>query len=132
MSEPTTEVVTTPVFDLDAAFDANVVNYSTVKAHGGVFRLCSLTTDEILDWLGESNDEKKKKLSGLRLAVRCICDAEGKRYIGPDGRTNTRYEAVVTKFATKEAFGNKLLVAAAMELNGMGDIAKAMAAAKNG
>lgn len=122
---------TKPVFSLDQGLDANITNYVTVDAHGGTYRLASLSTEEILDWLGEKED-KSKKLSGLRLAVRCICDADGNRYVGKDGRTNDRYEAAVVRFSTKEGRGNKMLVAAAMELNGMRDIAATLSQAKNG
>lgn len=124
------EVTKQPVFTLDEALDANQITFREVEAHGGTYRLCSLNTDEILEWLGEKED-KTKRVSGLRLAVRSICDAEGNRYIGPDGRANERYEAAVRKFQSKDAAGNKLLIAAAMELNGMTDIAKALVAAKN-
>lgn len=124
-----------PVFSLDEGLEAHVVNYRTVEAHGGTYRLASLCTDEILDWLGEKDEgkgDKIKRTANLRLAVRCICDAEGKRYIGPDGRTNERYEAAVARFQKKDAAGNKLLVTAAMELNGLGDIVRALTSAKNG
>jgi hypothetical protein len=121
MSEPTTA----PVFTLDEGLDANAITYRTVAAHGGNYRLGSLTTDELLNWLGESSDKEKKRIAGLRLAVKCICDGEGNRY------PEAQIDAVVERFKKKDAVQNKELIKAAMELNGLMDVATQIAAAKN-
>jgi hypothetical protein len=90
-----------------------------VEVHGVVVRIASCSSLDIITWSEENSDETKKRLAGLRLAVKCIVDEAGNR-VPEESR-----DAMVAALASKDAKDNGTLVRECLKLNGLDAAARA-------
>jgi len=97
------------VLSVDEMLAAEDVSYAEIEAWGGIVRVGSLTADEMIDFI-EANEGVEKRNAGLRLIVRSLVDADGKR-IGT--------EAHVKAFGKKDAGLTSKVVNRILELNGL-------------
>lgn len=66
------------VLTLDDIIKADDVEYAMVPGFkpGQVFRIRSVTADEMIKWT-EANEGEAKRTAGLRLIVKSVCDKDG-------------------------------------------------------
>lgn len=107
----------------DEYVDTPDVRYENVPTERGELQLGSVTSDDILEWLDENDDPKKKKDAGLRLLVKCVVNPDGTRI------PKDKHEGAVKRLRQQDALANGKLVKVALELNGVR--AKAASDAKN-
>lgn len=112
------------VFSLDELLEANVVKYDRVEAYGGVVRIGSLSSYDIIEWTEGNSDKAKQKYAGLRLLVKSLVDKDGRRI------PEEQVEAAIEKFKAKDAQENGKVIKAVLQLNGMNVAAKKLEAAK--
>ena len=89
---------------------AESIKFDNVPAWGGVVRIGSLSADDMLSFIEGNEDPEKKRLSGLRLLVRSIVDADGNR-IGD--------ESMIPAFRKKDSATIMQLITAITKLNGL-------------
>jgi hypothetical protein len=109
----------------DEILNAKGTQYDTIEAYGIVLRLGSLSSADMLEWLSENNDSAKKERAGLRILVKALVDADGKRV--PD---NDR-ERFVDSFANKDNAENGRVIKKVLEMNGLRQPEKTIEAVKN-
>lgn len=95
--------------------------FTEVEAHGGEFRLRSLDSLDMIDWIEKDNlDDGKRRHSGLRLAVRSMVDADGNKVPGwTEAEPEGQREEFFRLFLARDANENAKVIAAAYEVNGM-------------
>lgn len=98
---------------MKAMKEANKVEYTNVKAHGIEYKLGSVSTDDMLQWVDEREDPAKRRVSGIRLLVKSLVDDET-----GDRVPEAEYEDWVKTFAKKDNRENGRLIAAVLKLNG--------------
>ena len=92
--------------------EVNNVKYDTVEAYGGLVRVGSVSSADMLEWVEGNSDPQKKKIAGLRLLAKSITDETGGRYPAD------QYDAVVQDFAQKDAQENGKVLRKVLILNG--------------
>lgn len=115
-----------PVASLDEVLQSDGTHYTTVEAYGKTIRLGSLSSSDMLEWLEENDHPDKKKAAGLRILVKSIVDADGKRY------EESKREDIVKVFASKDNKENSIVIAKVLELNGLTRPKELLDAIKNG
>lgn len=115
------------VFGIAEVLDANAVKYDEVEAYGGVVRIGSLSSADMLQWIADSRDPIKKSRAGLRLLVKSIVDGEGNRL---DTVTDDKVNLLIERFAQKDNQDNGKIIDRALVLNGLPTLAQAFAAAR--
>lgn len=114
------------VFSIDQllAPTTNGTHYEKVPSYGGVTRIGSLSSGDMIEWL-EETDPVKKKWAGLVLLAKSVVDKDGNRI--PEEK---RVDAIKL-FQNKDAKENGKVIAAILKLNGLRAAAKTMEALKN-
>lgn len=87
--------------------------YVEEKAHGLTFRLGSVSSRDMLQWIEENDNKDLQKTAGLRLLVKSIVDPDGNRI------PEARHDEFIESFRDKDAKENGRLVNAALILNGL-------------
>jgi hypothetical protein len=100
------------VFSLEQLKTANSTRYVEVEGYGGIIRLGTLRTADMIEWVESNEDATKSRFAGLRLLVKSIVDADGNRI------PTEQFEDYLEAFKNKDAKENGVLVGAALKLNG--------------
>jgi hypothetical protein len=108
------------VLSFDDILSANDTRYDEVEVWGGVVRIGSLTAGDMIEFV-ESNEGPAKRTAGLRLIIKSLVDADGKR-IGQDSHLDG--------LRKKDNESTSKVIKAILKLNGL-DTKKAQDEAKN-
>jgi hypothetical protein len=95
--------------------------YDTVKTPRGSVRLGSVSSADILEWMDDNEDKVRGVFSGLRLLVKTIVNADGKR-IGdglPDAERLKAQAEALERLKKRDSVENGKLVQACLVLNGL-------------
>jgi hypothetical protein len=92
--------------------ETNDVKYDTVEAYGGIVKIGSLSSEDMLQWIESNGDPDKKKRAGLRLLVKSIVDEQGARFPESD------HDAILEIFKRKDAQDNGRVLEKVLRLNG--------------
>lgn len=99
----------TKVLSVEEMLAAEDVEYAEIKGWNGIIRIGSLSAEEFLEWT-EANEGEAKKTAGIRLVVRSLVDAEGRR-IGND--------KMIGQFKKKSQAIMERIVKEILKLNGL-------------
>lgn len=105
---------------MDDVLAANDVEYAEIEGFtkgGKTFRIQSLTAGDLIEW-SEANEGEAKRTAGLRLIVKSLVDADGKR-IADDTH--------IAVFRKKSHKVTERIVKEILKLNGMNVKAEAEA-----
>lgn len=115
----TTSEVNETVFSMEDIATADGTRYKVVNAHGGKFRIGTLSTAHVMDWVERRKDPgpNAKLAASMFLIVRSLV-------FGSDPATYTRVpddriDAEMNRFKMKDDTGNGKLVDAILLLNEM-------------
>lgn len=111
------------VLSFDEYVETPDVRYDEVETARGLVKLGTVSSDDILEWLGENDKPENSKDAGLRLLIKSIVNPDGSRI------AVAQREAALVAIRQQDALQNGKLVKAALELNGVTQ--KAAANAKN-
>ena len=114
------------VFTFEELLTANGTKYDTVDCHGRTLRLGSLSSADMIAWLGINNAEGDAgKFAGVELLIRSIVDKDGNRI--PEERRAEFLQA----FLAKDSGDNRLAIKKARQINGLDDLVKLAESLKN-
>lgn len=101
------------VFSFDEMLAVNDTKYDTVEVFGGIQRIGTLCSADMIEWIEDNDIPEKKREAGLRLLVKSLVDGDNNRV--PVARREEFLEA----YRNKDARSNGKIVRAALELNGL-------------
>ena len=105
------------VLSVEEMMAADDIEYVEVEAFGGIVRLGSIDAGDMIDFV-EANEGPAKRTAGLRMIIKSIVDAEGKR-IGHDNQLE-QWKHRSQKTCDK-------IITAILKLNGLDKASKAAA-----
>jgi len=104
---------TKKVASFDEIIKGKGTKYDTIDAYDLTIRLGSLSSADLLEWMGENEDSEKQKVAGLRILVKALVDAEGNR-IPEEER-----EKYVELFRHKDNADNNRVIHKVLEMHGL-------------
>ena len=103
---------------MDDILTASDIEYKSVPFGNGLVCIGSVTAGDLIEWSEENEDKSKKRVAGLRLIVKSLCDRPFDPKTGQGGNRIGKPEHV-EMFAKKAHKSTETLLKQILKLNGM-------------